>query len=173
MAIRKRRELNFEYRGLNQNEFLLRKIHPYELVLVDHQWYLFAFDLDRKAIRSFVPGRLRSLKTTENCFTRPKSFSAAEHLKDSFGVFSGGTPQHVVISFDQFASQLVRERKWHPSQSIRELQEGKIELSMTLGSFQEVERWILSWGNHAVLISPPDWVAQLKKTLELSLSPYA
>jgi len=48
----------------------------------------------------------------------------------------------------------VRERDWHPTQKIREIKGGGIELEMTLGALEEIERWILSWGDHAKVLSP-------------------
>ncbi len=172
LAIRQRREAAFDYRGLNQKEFGARRVCPYELVLVDHQWYLFAFDLDRQALRRFVPGRLRNLRVSTKTFVKPKGFSAAEHLKNSFGIYSGAEAKRVIIVFDHFASQLVRERRWHPSQETRDLAGGRVELTLTLGSFEEVERWILSWGHHAVLAAPAEWVERLKQTLTQSRANY-
>jgi hypothetical protein len=45
-----------------------------------------------------------------------------------------------------FAAPLVQKRQWHLSQKIKQLQNGGLELSLTLGSLEDIERWILSWG---------------------------
>ena len=74
---------------------------------------------------------------TRTGFRRPPNFSISKHLGDSFGVFKGKARHRVRIRFDAFASRLVAERHWHPSQKIQRLPDGEIELSMTLGSLEE------------------------------------
>ena len=73
------------------------------------------------------------------------------------------------IWFDAFAARLVGERQWHPSQTIRQLRDGEIELSMTLGGLEEVERWILSWGEHARVLEPAALKRQIHRVAELIL----
>ena len=172
LAIRQRREIQFAYRGLKNIRFKQRRVRPYELVSVDHQWYLFAFDPASREVKKFVPGRMKSLRSTSTTFPKPKDFSAVKHLQDSFGVFSGGKLKAIRIRFDRFASQLVRERHWHPSQQVTELKGGKLELSFVLGGFEEIERWLLSWGEHAQIIAPPELIVRLKETMRKSLAQY-
>src|SRR5205085_5129969 len=64
-----------------------------------------------------------------------------------------------------FAAARVEERAWHPSQKIKQLQDGGIELSLTLGNLEDIERWILSWGNHARVIAPPELKQRIAKTV--------
>jgi predicted DNA-binding transcriptional regulator YafY len=37
---------------------------------------------------------------------------------------------------------------------MKETKGGGLELEMTLGALEEIERWILSWGDHAKALSP-------------------
>ena len=60
----------------------------------------------------------------------------------------------VRVRFQPFAAQLVRERIWHHSQRIKELRDGGLELQLQLGSLEEIERWILSWGDQAEVLEP-------------------
>jgi predicted DNA-binding transcriptional regulator YafY len=173
LAIRRRREITFDYRGLMNERFKHRRVHPYELVSVDHQWYLFALDLASKELKKFVPGRMKVLHSTSVTFVKPKDFSAMKHLQNSFGVFSGGKPKVIRIHFDRFGAQLVRERHWHPSQRITELKGGRLELSLVLGGFEEIERWLLSWGEHAQVVAPPELISRLRATMRKCLTNYS
>ena len=38
---------------------------------------------------------------------------------------------------------------------------------MELGSLEEVERWILSWGKRAQVLEPPELVERIRATLRL------
>ena len=162
-AIRNRRELHFSYRKLNSRGWDPRRCHPYHLSCVDGQWYLFGWDLERQDIRTFVLTRLRDLVVTDTPFEKPRHFSAKNYLRKSFGIFSGEQMREVVVLFDAFAAQLIRERRWHASQKIRELPDGGVELSLQLGSLPEVERWILSWGDHAKVVAPPELVESITR----------
>ena len=66
------------------------------------------------------------------------------------------------MQFDAFAARLVSERTWHESQRFREAKDGSAILELELGGLEEIERWILSWGSHVTVISPPDLVRRVR-----------
>ena len=166
-AVLRSQELEFQYHKLVGRGHEPRRVQPYHLGCIENQWYLFAFDLDRQQMRTFVLGRMKEVQSTGNRFTRPEDFSMTKHLGDSFGVFSAdGKPQEVRIRFDAFAARLVRERKWHASQKIKELADGEVELSLKLGNLTEIQRWVLSWGEHARVVVPEALRRQIARTVE-------
>lgn len=164
-ALRQTRVLRFSYRKLNARGSEAREVEPYHLASIDGQWYLFAHDLVRKDIRTFVVGRIQSVPRIGRKFDKPEDFSLTERLLGSFGVFKGDGHHRVKIAFDAFASQLVRERTWHPSQSIKEKADGTLELSLELDSLEEIERWVLSWGGHARVVSPRELKQRVRKAV--------
>jgi predicted DNA-binding transcriptional regulator YafY len=101
-------------------------------------------------------------------------FSIGRYLEQSFGVFAKPTKtKHTIhIVFDSFAAPLVQERQWHPSQKITQLRDGRIELSLTLGNLEEVERWILSWGSHARVVAPPELRERIANTVSTLANSY-
>jgi len=153
-AVRRCCGVRFEYRKLRGEAFEERRVRPYHLTCVDNQWYLFGFDEERAGLRTFALPRMKNLRADGPPFERPKDFSPSDYLSDSFGIFSGRGRQEVGVRFDSFAGRLVRERVWHRSQKLKDLRGGGLELSMTLGSLPEVERWVLSWGRHAQVLRP-------------------
>ena len=90
-------------------------------------------------------------------------FSIAKHLGDSFGVFKGKARHRVRIHFDAFAARLVSERQWQPSQKMQPLPGGELELNMELGSLEEIERWVLNWGEHATVLEPADLKRRIRR----------
>src|SRR5207253_2911946 len=94
--------------------------------------------------------RIRDVRLSKTVFRRPLDFSIARYLEQSFGVFTrpAKTKHAIRIVFDEFAAPRIQERQWHPSQKLKQLQDGGIELSLTLGNLEEIERCILSWGSH-------------------------
>lgn len=156
-------ELEFEYRKLKSAGYESRRVRPYHLGCLENQWYLFAEDLERRQIRTFALPRMRKVKLTTKGFRRPADFSIAQILSGSFGVYSSGKKQRIRIQFDPFAARLVAERKWHESQRIREQADGCIVFELELGGLEEIERWILSWGKHAVVLAPKELATRIRE----------
>jgi predicted DNA-binding transcriptional regulator YafY len=140
-------------------------VRPYHLANIGNQWYLFGYDLMRQDMRKFVPARMSGLKVTKRRFERPKDFSVDKLLKGSFGVHSGGKTMEMTVWFDRARAQLVREKKWHHSQEIREMGNGELEVTFELSSFVEIVPWILGWGEHARAVDPPELVAEVRRTV--------
>jgi proteasome accessory factor B len=172
-ALKEWRELHFHYKKLNGRRPEPRRVQPCHLASIDGQWYLFAHDLGRNGMRTFVLGRIQDTPRLGERFEQPRDFSLGERLMGSFGVFSGEGSHRVRISFDAFAAQLVRERVWHPSQEIKELPGGRLELALQLDSLEEIERWVLSWGGHARVIGPRQLQQRVRAVLDDLQDAYA
>jgi len=153
-AVLHSRELTFDYRKLDSSRPMRRNVQPYALACIDNQWYVIGHDLLRQAKRTFAVPRMSRVRMTTKTFTRPADFSLQTHLGRSFGVFTSEGSHRIRIRFDAWATRLVRERFWHHSQALKELPDETSELELTLGDFFEVERWILSWGEHAEVLEP-------------------
>lgn len=162
-AVLRSEEVEFRYRKLRSSGLEKRRVRPYHLGCVENQWYLFAFDLDRQQLRTFALPRIRDPRKTGVRFKRPVDFSISKFLDSSFGVFRGEGNNLVRIHFDSFAAQLIRERIWHPSQKITELRNDEIELTLRLGALEEIERWVLSWGEHATVLAPGPLVKRMRE----------
>ncbi|MDL5052346.1 WYL domain-containing protein [Oscillatoria laete-virens NRMC-F 0139] len=153
-AILERRQLDIEYKKLGATRFEKRTVHPLHVACIDNQWYLFAFDPARNDIRTFSLTRFKSATMLTRKFPA-REFSLPNHLKDSFGVTKKkARAQRVRIVFDDWAAQVVKERHWHPSQFIQELDHGRVEVILTLSDLNEVTRWVLSWCGHARVLEP-------------------
>src|SRR5687768_11323284 len=161
-----RKQLRFNYRKPGQQKPEPRVVDPYHLANINGEWFLFAFDQAREDIRTFVPARISDVQPTGKTFTRPAKFSLAKRLHDSFGVVSGEGEFKVVIRFSDFAAGYIREKRWHPSQELRELKGGGVELRMKLSSLAEIQRWILSWGGHAKVMAPKELVASVREAAQ-------
>jgi predicted DNA-binding transcriptional regulator YafY len=168
-ATAQRKQLCFEYRKPGQKKPESRTVDPYHLANINGEWFLFAFDHARKDIRTFVPPRISNIAATGRTFARPAKFSLEKRLHDSFGVVSGAGQFEVVIRFDEFAAGYIREKRWHPSQQLRQGKNGAVEMRMTLSSLAEVQRWVLSWGGHAKVVAPKELTASVREAAERML----
>ncbi len=172
-ALQEQRAVTFDYKNLGAQNYQARHVHPYHLACIQNHWYLFAFDVTRKAMRTFVLSRLRDLELTKEKFKPDAKFDPDEYLKGSFTVFKGKEDYEVVIEFDVWATDLIRGRKWHASQTFSELPNGTSRLTMRLNNIEEMEQWVLSWGLHATVIRPAELSKRLRNTIAGLAARYA
>jgi predicted DNA-binding transcriptional regulator YafY len=152
-AVTAREEVVFSYHKLAGEEPEKRKVRPYHLGCIEDQWYLFAHDVGRGAIRTFALPRIRGVENTGERFRRPKDFSVAKLLEGSFAAFEGRNAKLVKILFRGVAARLVRERSWHSSQKTAPHREGVV-LSLRVGLSPDFVQWILGWGSEAEVLTP-------------------
>ena len=171
-AVAQRQQLELHYRKPGQPAEK-RIVDAYHLANINGEWYLFAYDHARKDLRTFVPARIQSVKPTGKNFERTQKFSLEKRLRDSFGVHSGEGEFAIVLRFNARAADYIREKKWHPSQTLRELKGGGAELKMKLSSLAEVQRWVLSWGGDAVVLKPKELAESVRTAARKILRPIA
>ena len=165
-AAANRERLILTYKKPGQKQAEERLVDPYHIANVNSDWYLFAFDHMRKDIRTFVPSRITAARLTGDTFARPEKFSLEKRLRDSFGIHSSDGEFEVVIQFDERVADYIREKRWHPSQRLKELRDGGVELRLKLGSLIEIERWILGWGGRGRVLAPSDLVVSIREAAQ-------
>jgi predicted DNA-binding transcriptional regulator YafY len=110
-------------------------------------------------------GRIEEWKITSDKFKRDPEFSIAKYLGTAFQAERGGEVVDVFIRFDRQAARYIREKKWHETQQIEELEGGGLILRFQTGGLGEVKRWVLQYGGNAEVIAPEN----LKKDIILEL----
>jgi proteasome accessory factor B len=63
-------------------------------------------------------------------------------------------------------ARYIRDRLWHPSQKLRELPDGRLELSLRVADTLEVRRWILGYGGEAEVAEPDGLREALRREAE-------
>jgi predicted DNA-binding transcriptional regulator YafY len=139
---------------------------------VNSQWYLFAWDPSREAMRTFSLARLRSPRATAKKFNPDSAISVPELLAEGLGVaYKPKTGDAVRIRFAPDLAKVIGERIWHPSQKIRKAADGSVEMSLAVSDTKELRNWIMSWGPRAEVLAPltlRETVAKLaRETAEL------
>lgn len=165
-ALRERWEVRFDYRGLTDASARERRVRGYHLGCIDHKWYLFGWDLGRKAMRTFALSRMGRLRVTRRRYRKPEGFSLEEMLRGALTVHSGAVGREVLVRLrlDGLAARLAAERKWHATQEVEPLPgRGGIEIRLRLSGLEEVFRWVMSWGEHVEVLEPPELRERVSK----------
>lgn len=160
-AIRRRRELAITYLKPGAKLPQTRVVHPLHLAFLEHRWMLVAHDLSRRARRNFLLARIRDARPGGRSFEPPPGFDARSCLSGNLGRFTGDGEHVVRVTFDATVAPYLRERPWHPSQTIVDRADGGIEVELRLNNLIDVRRWILACGSHAEVLAP----AELRETV--------
>ena len=170
-AVLERLEIRFDYRKIESDEWEARSLKPYHIAEVDGGWYVIGHDAMRKARRTFALQRMKAVRVLKTRFLRPPDFNLGDHLGASFGVWHNPVDSEdhhqIRLRFTGWAARMAAERRWHPSQEI--VSSGKsgeeIEMSLDLSGFQEISRWILSWGSQVEVLEPAELREAVKSAI--------
>lgn len=147
-------------------------VDPYTLVLYEHGLYLRGYSHRSQAERLFAVHRMKQVMLTEERFEIPGSYSTAERYAKQFGLIEE-SPQEVKIRFSPDVAHLIKERKWHPTQRIKKLKNGSVEMTLHAGGLDEIAWWVLSWGKEAKVLGPPKLIKIVTDQLSKSLKRYS
>jgi predicted DNA-binding transcriptional regulator YafY len=152
-ATAKRRRVEILYRAVSTGRDTTRKVDPYQVWVMNGGFYLIGLCHLRNSIRTFAIDRIKSFKVLDESFHFPKNFNLEEYLQTAFHVMRGD-PERIKVRFSPRAAHVVRERIWHPTQEIRDLQDGWLEVSLEVPINYEIISWILGFGSAAEVVRP-------------------
>jgi proteasome accessory factor B len=85
---------------------------------------------------------------------------------------SGTGDYEVVIEMDEWLTDILRGRRWHPKQVWTELPGGGSQLRLRLSCLEEIEQYVLSWGAHANVVGPRELAERVATTARTLVSRY-
>ncbi len=135
-----------------------RLIEPYflEPSQIGHSLYVVARDRGVGEMRTFKVERIARAELTADTYQIPPDFDINTYLSRAWGIFHSGEPVEVRLRFFPPAVARVTESTWHPSQRLRPLSDGSLEMSVTVAGTVEITPWILGWGETVEVLEPPD-----------------
>jgi predicted DNA-binding transcriptional regulator YafY len=147
---------------MSRDDVTDRRVDPYHLTLHGGGFYLVAHCHLRNDIRLFAVERVRELEVLTARFDRPVSFDIDKYLHGVWGIIRGDVVT-VRVVFARGLARYIRDRLWHPTQSFRDLDDGRLEMTARVADTLEVRRWILGFGSEAEVLAP----ASLREALRL------
>lgn len=173
-AVRDHHPLDIRYFTASSGERHQRRIEPYHLYNARGSWQIIAFDHRRQDFRSFLVSRIEEWTIRQHeRFVRDPTFSPDAYLATGFWAERGDAPCDIVIRFAPRAAHYIRDRQWHPSQRIDEHPDGALTLHLHSGALGEIERWLLSYGEHAEVLAPTTLREQIAATARALARLYA
>jgi predicted DNA-binding transcriptional regulator YafY len=164
-ALGEHRTLRTRYYSASRDSEDVREIDPYHLTLFNGGLYLVGHCHLRDAVRIFAVERMRTVELTRARFVMQADFDAERYLEGVWGILRGDLVT-VRVLFARSLAPYIRERLWHPSQKLRDLPDGRVELTLTVADTLEVRRWILGFGIEAEVVAPERLREALRKEVE-------
>jgi predicted DNA-binding transcriptional regulator YafY len=137
------------------------KILPLRMFSYQQAVYLHAFVPKHGEVIALNLQRLRDLKVLEEKGKPPASYHPEHWEANAFGVFAGRNMVSYRLCFSPEIAPYIRERIWHPSQQLKELPDGGVELRFKCGESYEVTAWVASWRTAVAVVEPASLVAEL------------
>lgn len=164
------RRVRMQYFSLSSAREKEYMIEPHRLVYSQGGLYVLAFVPDYREMRTFAIERIRSLSPLEERFTPVEQ--PADVFAHSLGV-NEGTPERIEIAFEARIAPYVRERRWHPSQTVADRADGGLAVTLNVCNDWALKSWILSFGPLARVVAPESLARQIRDEIDLARSRYA
>lgn len=152
-ALAERRTLDVRYYSLSRDAETDRRVDPYYLTYFNGGLYLVGWCHLRREVRVFAVERIRTAHALRDTFEIPPDFDAEAYLRGAWGIVRGDLVA-VRAVFSRAVAPHIRGRLWHPSQELRELAGGRLELRLRVADTLEVRRWLLGFGAEVEVLAP-------------------
>jgi predicted DNA-binding transcriptional regulator YafY len=169
-AVLNQNPLKIEYTSRKGTQARIFEVNPYVLVLYQGEFYILSY-LPGKGMRYFALAGIKKAERSKERFSILEKFSPSKFFTASFGLFQG-KPITLKVVFDPDLSDYIQRRKWHPSQRIKKLKDGKILLSIKASGKEEIKAWVLSFGPKAKVLSPLSLQKEIEADVQKMLLQY-
>ena len=169
-ATRSRHVVTMRYFSASRNRSKNYEVQPYRLALASGGVYLVGWVPAYNAFRTFAVGRIERLLVSEETFRRTRELPD-NLFSQSMGVF-WGDPERIELEFEARVAPFVRGRVWHESQTITELADGGLHVSLEVSNDWALRSWLLGFGASVRVIQPKALAASLREEFQRAVSVY-
>ena len=154
-SIASKNVLRMKYGSLTEWETISIKLRPYQLLFRRRSWYVIGRSSMHREVRTFNISRIVTLKTLQEKYTVPRTFSLEKHLGNAWSMIpESGPDQEVVVRFQKQVAQNVAEVVWHKTQQLEFQKDGSLEYRAEVSGLDEIAWWILGYGDQAEVLKP-------------------
>ena len=130
-------------------------LNPYGLVIAD-KYYLVGYNEYVGDLRQYRVDRISNLTILDEYFEKDEKFSLTEYCKNSFSIYQED-PITITLEFDKSVAEAVLNYHFHPTQKMKQLENGNVQVKFTCGGKYAICHELFKWGGKV----------QIKKPVEL------
>jgi predicted DNA-binding transcriptional regulator YafY len=155
-AIAGRREVELLYASLSGGTRRWRGLDPYQVFERDGVWYVAGRCHLHDETRTFRLDRIAEVRPTGLAFAPPRRFDLDRYLADAWSVVRGAGRHDIVLRFDADLAPLVESARHHHGEEVRRVDDGTLELRVTLSHLDEIARWVVGFGGRCRVVAPAE-----------------
>jgi proteasome accessory factor C len=155
-AVLQGKAVGFEYKGVRDSKFRLRKVSPQTLVRYRDNWYVDAWDGDESKLRSFALSRMRGFYLLQEAAQQIPRPRLDAHFAEAYGIFAGRARRTAKMVFSGEAARFIAEEHWHPNQRMSFLNGGRLRLEFPCGDVRELARDVMRYADEVEVIGPEE-----------------
>lgn len=130
-------------------------LNPYGIIISD-KYYLVGFNEYVDDLRLYKVDKLQNLIVKDDYFEKDEKFLLSEYCNNSFSIYQE-EPMNITLEFDKSVAEDVLNYHFHPTQKIKQLDNGNIQVKFTSGGKLAICHELFKWGTSV----------KIKKTAEL------
>ena len=138
-------------------------LNPYGIV-ISGKYYLVGFNEKRKALRTYKIYKIKDLEVLDEYFDKDESFNLKDWCNNSFGIYQEA-PLNIVLEFNKEVKEDVLNYHFHPTQKIKELKNGNVEVKFTSGGTYAICQELFKWGCNVKINKPVELKNYYKRYL--------
>ena len=138
-------------------------LNPYGIIIAD-KYYLVGYNDYVSNLRLYKIDKIKDLTLLDEYFEKDENFSLTEYCNNSFGIYQE-TPIDITLEFDKTVKDDVLNYHFHPTQKLKELENGNIQVKFTSGGTYAICQELFKWGTSVKIKKPNSFKAYYKQYL--------
>jgi len=138
---------------------------PWGMYFRAHAWYLWAWCCEKENPMILRIGRISSIVAygTPPYVDPPRNQDIESYASSAWYSCPGEEIHEISISIEPPLAKVVGETTWHPTQEIRQEEDGSIVLTANVPNLGDVARWVMASAPYAKVLQPRALKEQLQE----------
>jgi predicted DNA-binding transcriptional regulator YafY len=151
-----RTRLRFVYRTRSRPDSRAadRYVSPQRMVYYRNNWYLDAYDHNRKDLRIFAIDEMHDASMLDEAAHHVADEELDARVTGGYGIFGGEAVETAVLRFTAERAMWVSKEHWHARQEGRWLEDGGYELHVPYSREEELAMDVLRHGDQVEVLEP-------------------
>ena len=138
-------------------------LNPYGVIISD-KYYLVGFNEYVSDLRLYKVDKIEQLEILEEYFDKDEKFSLADYCKNSFSSYQE-EPIDITLEFDKAVADDVLNYHFHPTQKVKQLENGNIQVKFKSGGTYAICQELFKWGTNVKIKRPSSFKKYYKQYL--------
>lgn len=165
------KRLRIDYRG-KRGEGRIHPFDPYTLAVHRGGLYLMGLSHTYERVITLAVERIRRATLLPERFEYPRSWNPRKHRRRVFGLVAGDEVEIAVAIRDPDAELLIRSRRLGLDERFEAQADGTTVMRCRVRGTAELTSWLLGFGPHVEVVSPPDLRGAMAAELRAALARY-